>query len=93
MTIEKKPRPVLGIRSPRALKIAGVEYRVIWNEEAQGWDVLRNGVVTDVRARKKRKSAVDSAIRDAKTELETSAATIIVICLQNRKIETLWKSP
>jgi hypothetical protein len=89
----RRHRPRLGIRSPSALKIADVEYRLVWDEEAQGWDVLRNGTVTDVRARKKRKSAVDSAIRDAKTELETSAATIIVTCLQGRKLETLWKGP
>jgi hypothetical protein len=93
MAIAKTPRPRLEIRNPRALKIADVEYRVVWNEEAQGWDALRNGAVTDVRARKKRKSAVDSAIRDAKTELETSATTIIVTCLQGRKLETLWKGP
>ena len=93
MAIVKPPRPRLGIRSPRALKIADVEYRLVWNEEAQGWDALRNGAVTDIRARKKRKSAVDSAIRDAKTELATSATTIIVTCLQGRKLETLWKGP
>lgn len=93
MAIVQKPRPVLGIPGPRALKVADVEYRVAWNEGAQGWDVLRNGAVTDVRARKKRKSAVDSAIRDAKSELETSRFTIIVTCLQNRKLETLWKGP
>ncbi|HVZ28366.1 MAG TPA: hypothetical protein VG798_06890, partial [Rhizomicrobium sp.] len=60
---------------------------------AQGWDVLRNGAITDVRARKKRKSAVDSAIRDAKAELENSAAKIIVTCLEGRKLQTLWKGP
>ena len=93
MAIAKTPRPRLGLPRSPALKIADVEYRVVWNEEAQGWDALRNGAVTDVRARKKRKSAVDSAIRDAKQELETSATTIVVTCLQGRNLETLWKSP
>jgi len=93
MAIVKTPRPRLGISSSRALKIADVVYRVVWNEEAQGWDVLRNGAVTDVRARKKRKSAVDSAIHAAKAELGISATTIIVTFLQGRKLETLWKSP
>lgn len=93
MAILKTPRPRLGLPNSRALKISDVEYRVKWNEEAQGWDVLRNGAVTDVCARKKRKSAVDSAIRDAKAELETSTATIIVTSLQAGKLETLWKGP
>lgn len=93
MAILKKPRPRLGLPNPRALKIADVEYRLVWDEKVQGWDVLRNGAVTDIRARKKRKSAVDSAIRDAKAELETSATTIIVTCLQDRKLETLWRGP
>jgi hypothetical protein len=91
MAISKTPRPRLGIRKSATLKIVGVEYRVVWNDEAQGWDVLRNGVLTNVSARKKRKSAVDLAIHDAKAELGTSATAIIVTCLQDRKLETLWK--
>jgi hypothetical protein len=93
LAIAKISRPILGIRNPRAAKIADVEYRVIWNEEAQGWDGLRNGAATDVRARKKKKSAIDSAIRDAKEELKTSEAKIIVTSLEGRKLETVWKSP
>jgi hypothetical protein len=93
MAIAKKSRPLLGIRNPRAAKIADVEYRVIWNEEAQGWDALRNGAATDVCARKKKKSAIDSAIRDAKEELKTSEAKIIVTSLEGRKLETVWKGP
>ena len=92
MTIAKTSRPLLKLRNPR-LNIAEVEYRVVWSNEAQAWDAFRNGVITDVRARKKKKSAIDSAIRDAKAELSTSAATIIVTCLHGRKIETLWKGP
>jgi hypothetical protein len=93
MAILKSPRPRLGLPNPRALKIADVEYRIVWNEDAHGWDALRNGVVTNVCARKKKKSAVDSAIRDAKAELMTSSATFIVTCLEGRKLETLWKGP
>jgi hypothetical protein len=93
MAIVKPPRPRLSIRSPRAQEITDVEYRVTWNEEAQGWDAFRNGAVTDVRARKKKKSAIDSAIRDAKAELKTSATNIIVTSLEGRKLETVWKGP
>ena len=79
-------------RRPRlSLKIANVEYRIQWNDIAQAWDVFRNGVATEVVARKKRTSAVASAIRDAKAEFATSSGTVIVNCLEGRKLETLWK--
>ena len=84
---------IAGARKSGSLKIAEVEYRVLWNEAGQEWDVLRNGAATGVSARKKRKSAVDSAIRDARAEFETSQAVIVVTCLQGRKLETLWRAP
>jgi hypothetical protein len=84
---------IVGVRKRRFLKIADVEYRVLWNEAKQEWDVFRNGAATDVSARKKRMSAVDSAIRDARAELETSEAVIVVTCLRGRKLETVWKGP
>jgi hypothetical protein len=76
-----------------ALKIADVEYRLLWNEEKRGWDVLRNGVLTEISGRRKRKSAEDSAIRNAGTELETSDAIIVVTCVTDRKLVTLWRGP
>jgi hypothetical protein len=91
--IKPTAQPTTGNRKRLSLKIAGVEYRVQWNEAAQAWDVLRNGIATNVSARKKQKSAVDSAIRDAKAEVESSTSTVIVTCLKGRKLETLWKSP
>jgi len=91
--IKPTAQPTTGNRKRLSLKIAGVEYRVQWNEAAQAWDVLRNGIATNVSARKKQKSAVDSAIRDAKAELESSTSTVIVTCLKGRKLETLWKGP
>jgi hypothetical protein len=88
-----KSNQITGVRKRAALKIADLEYRVLWNEEKQGWDVLRNGAMTDISGRRKRKSAVDSAIRDAKAELEPSGATIVVTCLTGRKLEALWRGP
>jgi hypothetical protein len=72
-------------------KLADVEYRLLFNEANQAWDVYRNGVATAVAGRKKRTSAVDSAIRDAKAELETSEAVIMLTWLQGRTLETLWR--
>jgi hypothetical protein len=82
---------VAGKRAP--LRLADVEYRVEFNEAVQGWDVLRNGAPTAVLARKKRNSAIDSAIRDAKAERDTSAARIMVTCREGRMLQTLWKAP
>jgi hypothetical protein len=90
MTVNK---PAKEGRKRLSLKIAAIEYRVQWNEAAQAWDVLRNGAATDISARKKKKSAMDSAIRDAKAELEASKGSIIVTCLEGRKLETVWKGP
>jgi hypothetical protein len=73
------------------LKLADIEYRLLFNQVDQTWNVYRNGVPTTVAARKKRASAIDSAIRDAKAELETSEAVILVTCLKGRNLETLWR--
>jgi hypothetical protein len=78
-------------RKRLSLKIAAVEYRVQCNVETGAWDVLRNGSTTDVTARKKQKSAMDSAIRDAKTECDASREKVVVTCRQGQKIQTLWK--
>jgi hypothetical protein len=78
-------------RQRLSLKLASVEYRIQWNDPAQGWDVLRNGEPTEVVARKKRTSAVASAIRAAKAEFVTSDGSVIVTSLDGRKLETVWK--
>jgi hypothetical protein len=79
------------IPNRKSIKLADVEYRLLFNEVNEAWDVYRNGVPTAVTARKKRTSAIDSAIRDAKAELEISEAVVMVTCLQGHKLETLWK--
>ena len=92
MSISQPRTQSVSIARPRlSLKIAGVEYRIQLDDVTQTWDVLRNGVATDVVARRKRASAVASAIRDAKAEFKTSSGTVVVTCLEGRKLETLWK--
>jgi hypothetical protein len=78
-------------RKTLALKGAPVEYRVVFNEVEKVWDVYRNGAPTGIRARRKRISAVDSAIRNAKAELETAGMRISVTCLRDGVLETVWK--
>ena len=72
-------------------ELADVEYRLLFDEVNQAWDVYRNGVATAVAGRKERMSAINSAVRDAKAELETSEAVIMVTWLQGRTLETLWR--
>ena len=69
--------------------LACIEYRIQWDEAAQGWDVLRNGVATE--ARQKRAVAVASALRDAKAEFKTSNSTVFVTYLEGRSLTTLWR--
>ena len=91
LTSQSSTQSAVTERPRLLLKIASIEYRVQWDEAAQTWDVLRNGVATDVGARRKRTSAVASAIRDAKAEFKTASGTVVVTCLEGRKLETLWR--
>ena len=90
-TNQSTPSSVSTARPRLSLKIASIEYRIRWDDAAQTWDVLRNGIATDVVARRKRISAVASAIRDAKEEFKTSNGTVVVTCFEGRKLETLWR--
>ena len=83
--------PVSSARPRLSLKISRIEYRIQWDDAAGTWDVLRNGIATDVVARRKRNSAVASAIRDAKAEFKTSNGTVVVTCIEGGKLETLWR--
>jgi hypothetical protein len=82
-----------GTRELASLKLADVEYRVVWNKAKTEWNVFRNGAATNIFARKKKKSAVDSAVRDAKAELENSRGVIVVTCVEGRKSKTVWRGP
>lgn len=81
---------VLRDRPRFSLEIASIEYCVQWDDAAQSWDVLRNGVAKE--ARKMRASAVATAIRDAKAEFKAFSGTVIVTCLEGRERETLWRA-
>jgi|SRR5580698_5812246 hypothetical protein len=89
--IMRKPFARIGVLG--AAKIADVEYRVVLNKAKMEWNVFRNGAGTEVSARKKKTSAVASAIRNAKAELATSNVDIIVTCVEGRKAETMWRGP
>lgn len=81
----------MGIRDNSAVTFPDVEYRVVQNKAKAEWNVFRNGAATDVAARKKKKSALDSAVRDAKAELKNSESFVVVIAVEGRKVETVWR--
>ena len=80
------------MRKHALLKIAEVEYRVLWDHTMSGWGIHRNASPTQIAARRKLRSAIDYAIRDAKAELQASGAIIAVTCFQGRKLENVWLS-
>jgi len=91
LTNQSGTRSAVVGRPRLSLRIASIEYRIQWDDTAQTWDVLRNGVATEVVARRKRSSAVASAIRDAKAEFKNASGTVVVTCFEGRKLETLWR--
>jgi hypothetical protein len=72
------------------VKPVEVEYRVVWNKSENVWNVFRNGAATQIAARKKKTSAVASAIREAVTEQDTMDG-VAVVSVEGRKIETVWR--
>jgi hypothetical protein len=92
MAIERKTLEHTARTGTRSFaKVADVEYRVVLNKIKMEWNVFRNGTGTNVSARKKKQSAVDSAVRDASAELATSNADIVVMCVEGRKTEIVWR--
>jgi hypothetical protein len=91
-TDHKARKPVLGTRHQSSHSIVEVEYRVVWNGASEVWNVFRNGAQTSISDRKKKTSAIASALRDAKAERHGSGAAIAVRCLEGRKIETIWQA-
>jgi hypothetical protein len=81
----------LGIPDNPAATLPDVEYRVVQNKAKAEWNVFRNGAATDVAARKKKKSALDSAVRDAKAEVKKSQSFVVVTAVEGRKVETIWR--
>ena len=82
-------RSLLDFGGDLRVSLACIEYRIQWDDAAQSWDVLRNGVARN--APNMRAAAVAVAIRDAKAEFKASNSTVFVTCLEGRSLETLWR--
>jgi len=66
-------RPILRLKAgAAAAPVLRVEYRVVKQEPEAEWQILRNGVDTG-KSRRKKQSAIDLAILDARAELEMRA--------------------
>ena len=85
-------RPTLKLSKPVTVRVPTliVDYRVVWNEAASQWDIKRNGVDTKA-SRRKRQSAIDLAIRQAKTEAGANAK-VTVSSVEATKTKTEWTS-
>jgi len=86
-------RPILKLTKPVNIRLpqAGpIDYRVIWNQAASQWDIRRNGVDTKT-SRRKRQSAIDLAVRQAKAE--TAKVKITVTSVEGAKVKTEWTAP
>lgn len=85
----RQPRAQAVFTEDLRFSLACIEYRIQWDDAAQSWDVLRNGVAME--ARQKRAAAVASALRDAKAEFKASNSTVFVTYLEGRSLATLWR--
>lgn len=85
-------RPILRLKAgAAAAPVLRVEYRVVKQEPEAEWQILRNGVDTG-KSRRKKQSAIDLAILDARAELGTAKAKVTVTVLEAGKVTTEWTS-
>jgi hypothetical protein len=71
---------------------ADIEYRIVWSKFNAHWDIHRNAVNTAV-SRRKKQSAIDTAILATKSELSPQKAKAIVTSFKDGSLKTEWVSP
>ena len=91
MTVPKRPTLRLNKAVSLPADLLKIDYRVVWNEAAAQWDIKRNGLDTK-NSRRKRQSAIDLAVRQAKAELDTAKGKITVSTVEGTKTKTEWTS-
>ena len=91
MTTPKRPLLKLNKAVTLPAELLKIDYRVVWNEAGEQWDIRRNGVDTK-NSRRKRQSAIDLAVRQAKAEMETAKGTITVSTVDGTAVKTQWTS-
>jgi hypothetical protein len=89
MTQQPKARKILGLKRPVDLKKSVLEYRLIWNEDSQAWDMHRNGLKTGA-ARRKLRSAIDIAILAVQSDEGARGADVRIVSVKNRDSTLEW---
>jgi hypothetical protein len=89
MTQQSKERKILSLKRPLDLKKPALEYQLIWNEDSQEWDILRNGLKTGA-ARRKLRSAIDIAILAVQSDEGAKCATARIVSVKKRASTLEW---
>jgi hypothetical protein len=92
MTHPSKQRKIISLKNPIPRKAAVLEYRLVWNEALEEWDIQRNGVKTGI-SRRKKKSAVDTAILAIQSEAMFPNEPATVVSMKDGARKTEWVSP
>lgn len=91
MTQPEKKRRVLFLKKPVVLRGVTFEYRLVWNENTLEWNIYRNGADTGL-ARRKKQSAIDTAIFAIKSDERLSGVDVKVVSLKDRVLAVEWMS-
>jgi len=86
------PRKTIKLKMPASSALAGIEYRVVWSETGAHWEIYRNGAKTGV-SRRKKQSAIDTAILAIQAEERSPGTNAIVASLKDRILKIEWSSP
>jgi hypothetical protein len=90
MSFLPKPRKTLSLKRPVQPNWAVLEYRLVWNETSVAWDIYRNGMNTGSSRRKKR-SAIDTAILAIKADHKLVGAKASVISVKDGLLKPEWQ--
>ncbi len=84
-------RKILSLKKPIKPKVAILEFRLVWNDDSQEWDIHRNGIKTGI-ARRKKRSAIDTAILAIRAAAEDSTEKALILSAKNNVLTTEWES-
>jgi hypothetical protein len=92
MLSKATPRKIITLKRPASRTTADIEYRIVWSETNAHWEIHRNGVKTSA-SRRKKQSAIDTAILAIQSEVRSSNAKAMVTSLKDRTLKTEWVGP
>lgn len=90
MTQTPKQRKTLTLKGAALSNNKSIEYRLIWNEASQEWDIHRDGLKTGL-ARRKKQSALDRAMLAIRSEGGAQASAAKIVSIKDRVLTTEWE--